>query len=74
MANSYKLAKDNVKVGFKGVRLSNDNLASFSERLLNIWLKAGIIKQIKNSTKSKENDSSGTSESSSRKGSGAKGN
>ena len=47
----YKLANDKNKTGYKGVRLSNDNLNSFPERLLNIWLKAGIIKKIKSSTK-----------------------
>ena len=47
MENSYKLANPKQVTGYKGVRLSDDNLASYPERLLKIWHKAGIIKIIK---------------------------
>lgn len=47
----YKLVNSKNKTGYKGKRLTNDNLLSFSQRLLDIWEKAGIIEK----TKTKEN-------------------
>ena len=47
MGNSYKLANPKQRTGYKGVRLSDDNLASFDQRLLDLWHKAGIIKIVK---------------------------
>jgi len=47
MINSYKLAKQKGNTGYKGKRLSDDNLNSFPDRILKIWLKAGIIKEVK---------------------------
>lgn len=41
----YILVNYKKKTGYKGIRLSNDNLSTFSERLLLIWEKAGIIKK-----------------------------
>lgn len=55
MGNSYKLANPKRNTGYKGVRLSDDNLASFPERLLDIWHKAKIIKIVK-PIKNKDNN------------------
>ncbi len=47
MAKSYKLVNSKAATGYKGVRLSDDNLTSFPERLLKVWESAGIIKEVK---------------------------
>ena len=47
MAESYKLAHPKKSTGYKGVRLSDDNLHTFPDRLLKLWQKAGIIKIVK---------------------------
>jgi len=54
MAESYKLANQKSHTGYKGVRLSDDNLATFPERLLKLWHKAGIIKIVKSKKSTKD--------------------
>ncbi len=53
---AYKLANEKNPTGYKGKRLSNDNLSSYPERLLKIWEKAGIIVHLKDKSKSKKKD------------------
>ncbi len=45
MAN-YKLSDSSVKAGYKGKRLTNENVNSFPANILKIWLKAGLIKEV----------------------------
>jgi len=51
----YILVDETKATGYKGKRLSNDNLSSFPEELLEIWERAGIIKKVVKS-KSKKDD------------------
>lgn len=47
MEFNYKLVGSKGYTGYKGVRLSDDNLTRFPESLLKVWEKAGIIKKVK---------------------------
>ncbi len=47
----YKLANENHISGYKGKRLTNENVNSFPDRLLKIWEKAKLIKVIRTQTK-----------------------
>ena len=48
----YRLAT-NKPTGYKGKRLTDENLKSFPKNLLSIWEKAGIIKKTETKTQSK---------------------
>jgi len=43
----YVLVDEKKRTGHGGVRLTNENVNSFSDRLKKIWLGAGIIKEAK---------------------------
>lgn len=51
----YKLVKSNKnpkqKMGYKGKEITDENVNSYPERILKIWLKAKLIKEVKGSTK-----------------------
>lgn len=70
MAKLFKLAtSEKVITGYKGKRLTNDNLSTFPDRLLNIWHIAGIIKPIKNTQRNDtRRDKSSQGSGSSKKG------
>lgn len=48
----YVLISDKAKTGYKGIRVTDENVNSFPEKLHKIWLLKGIIK-IKPTTKDK---------------------
>lgn len=47
----YKLANEKQSMGYLGKKITNENVNSYPDRILKIWLNAKLIKVIKGSTK-----------------------
>jgi hypothetical protein len=49
----YKLKNSKQRTGYKGKLLTDENVNSYPDRLKKIWLAAGIVKEVKQTNRSK---------------------